>query len=145
MLAGNTGFSNNITQDLFEKTARTLFTIVKSTATDQEAVDNVATNTAGIATHLQDTINAMKNIRARLDAIELSARNENCNGNAGCTRTQGGGVTTTSHIVTCMVELVVLTIRVKHAGTRQKDMCQRQPCTIVKVEVTAIVEPVMFD
>ena len=46
------------------------------------------TNTTSIATQRQDTINAMNNIRACLDAIGLSARNENGNGNAGRTLTQ---------------------------------------------------------
>ena len=88
-LAGNTGYSKNVTQDLFEQTARALFSIVEFTATDQEVVDNVAAITASMETQLQDCINGMNNIRAYLDAINLSACNGN--GNAGCTCTPGGG------------------------------------------------------
>ena len=88
-LAGNIIFSNNVTQGLFEQTARPLSTIVKTIATYQEAVANVATNTASIATQLQDTINAMNNIRARLNEIKSNAHN--ANGNSGCICTLGGG------------------------------------------------------
>ena len=122
-LDGNSGYFNNVTQDLFKQTAPLLSSIVESTTTDREAVANFATNKASIETQLQDYIKGMNNIRAHLDAIELNARNGN--GNAGCTRTPGV-TTTTNHIATRTVGLAILITLARPATTMQKDTCQRQ-------------------
>ena len=103
-LTGNTGYANNVTQDLFEQTATALTRIVDATATDREEVANLVMNN-GITQQQVTTINTiLAALTARLAALEVSNQtraNRNGGGNSGGTnprnRGHGGGTNDESY------------------------------------------------
>ena len=89
---GNNGYSNNVTQDLFEQTAGALTRIVDANATDRdrEEVANLVINNGITQQQVTAITTTLAAITARLTAIEVN----NGNGNGNNSNNGGGGNST---------------------------------------------------
>ena len=94
-LTGNSGYVNNVTQDLFEQTASALTRIVDATATDREEVANLVIDT-GITQQQVTAINTtLAALAACIAAIETNtnpiANSGGGNGGGNRPRNRGNG------------------------------------------------------
>ena len=102
-LTGNNGYSNNVTQDLFEQTAGALTRIVDANATDREEVANLVINNGITQQQVTAITTTLAALTARLTAIEVNNGNGNNNNNGGGgnntrrNRGNGGGNTDESY------------------------------------------------
>ena len=90
-LTGNSGYANNVTQDLFEQTASALTRIVDATATDREEVANLVINNGITQQQVTDITTTLAALTARITALESSTNQSVPNNTRARARPNGGG------------------------------------------------------
>ena len=82
-LTGNTGYVNDVQQDIMEQTALALFTLAQAASADMEIVANVVTGNQTLASQLNRAVVTLTSIQTRLMALEKTGNNQAGGGGEG--------------------------------------------------------------
>ena len=89
-MSGNTGYVNNVTQDLLDQTALALNTLATAASEDRQAVANVATVHETVSTTLTTILNKLTALQSKVNSLENRVGNQEGNGNQTNGNTENG-------------------------------------------------------
>ena len=80
-MSGNTGYVNNVTQDLLDQTSEALNILATSAAADRQAVVNVATVHETVSATLTTILTKLTALTTKVNSLENRVGNQDGNGN----------------------------------------------------------------
>ena len=89
-MSGNTGYVNNVTQELMDQTALALNTLASVASEDRQAVVNMATSQETVSTTLTSILSKLTALQNKVNSLENRVGNQQGNGNQGNGNQQNG-------------------------------------------------------